>query len=212
MRMLQQYGSRFRFQDEPLSLEGGTPDLSEEPRAWAASDARARYIVVLFTDVSTIVSGLNLRGGVWGADAASGQPLFEIKPNPLPEPPLWCIQASANVARRPTKEEVARMRIGNFLEDVYKLAEINDLDGATDRIFDFMDRLLCDGLFGVCDEVLRTVDVARLPTALMRSFLSITSAAKQKLPSRVALYRKTEKKMVELKGVEKTQRIIGKLA
>ncbi len=109
-------------------------------------------------------------------------------------------------------EEIEKPRIDVFLEEVYGLARINDLDGATDRVFDFIDRLLCDGDFGVCDEVLRRIDVCKLPTTLMRSFLTITASVKDKLPSRNALYRTIEVKMVERKGTEKTQRIIGKLA
>ncbi len=111
-----------------------------------------------------------------------------------------------------TKEDVATIQIDSFLEEVYRLAKIDDLDGATDRIFDSIDRLLCDGQFDVCDEILRTVDVEKLPTTLMRSFLSITAPAKQKLPSRSALYVKIEQKMNDLRGVERTRKIIGNLA
>ncbi len=103
-------------------------------------------------------------------------------------------------------------QIHGFLEEVYWLASIDDLDGAGDRIFDFIDRLLCDGSFDKCDTILRCIDVEKLPTALMRSFLSITAPAKGRLPSRPALFRKIETKMLELKGVERTRKIIGNLA
>jgi hypothetical protein len=112
----------------------------------------------------------------------------------------------------PTGDDVAKMQIDRFLEEVYKLAKLDDLDGATDRIFDFIDRLLCDSLFPVCDEVLRRVDVEKLSTSLMRSFLSITDAAKHKLPSRPAFYQKIEQRMVCLKGLAATCKIIGNLA
>jgi hypothetical protein len=99
-----------------------------------------------------------------------------------------------------------------LLEEVYSLAKHNDLDTATDRIFDFIDRLLSDGSFPVCDELLRRIEVDHLPPALMRSFLAITVAAKDRLPSWKELYRNIEQKMVELKGPAKTQRLIGQLA
>jgi hypothetical protein len=60
--------------------------------------------------------------------------------------------------------------------------------------------------------MLMMVDVDRLSTVLMRSFLSITAAAKQRLPSRAALFRQIEKKMVEAKGTERAKRILGNLA
>jgi hypothetical protein len=103
-------------------------------------------------------------------------------------------------------------RIASFLDEVYALAGTSDLDTASDRIFDFVDRLLCDDQFDACDDVLEMVDVEKLPTTLMRSFLSITAAAKGKLPSRPALYRKIEQRMIELKGAEKTRTILGNLA
>lgn len=116
------------------------------------------------------------------------------------------------MAEAATREQIARMQINPFLDNVYRLARTGDVDAATDSIFDFLDRLLCNGLAPVCDEVLKLVDVDQLPTTLMRSFLSITAAAKQDLPSRPGLYRKIEQKMTELRGAEKARRIIGNLA
>jgi GNAT superfamily N-acetyltransferase len=110
------------------------------------------------------------------------------------------------------KEDGTRVPIATFLEEVYELARVNDLESATDRIFDFTDRLLCDGYFSACDDILRTVDVDKLPTALMRSFLSITAAAKEKLPSRPALFLKIEQKMIERRGAEKARKILANLA
>ena len=72
--------------------------------------------------------------------------------------------------------------------------------------------MLIDGFFAICNEILSEVDVETLDTKLMRSFLSITAPAKKKLPSRVALYKKIEAKMLVLRGPEKTRRIIGSLA
>jgi hypothetical protein len=135
--------------------------------------------------------------------------LGQQESNPNEAPPVPGHQAHES---KTPKDENSRSQIDAFLEEVYRLAANKDLDGATDRIFDFMDRLLCDGAFGLCDQVLRTVDIEKLPTAQMRSFLSITAAAKQNLPSRPALYRKIEEKMIERRGVEKTRTILGNLA
>src|SRR5258707_15637905 len=86
-----------------------------------------------------------------------------------------------------TDKDSEALRINEFLEEVYHLAA-GDLQSATDTIFETIDRLLLDGAFTVCNEILRCVDVRRLPTALMRSFLTITAAAKDKLPARSAFY------------------------
>ena len=59
-----------------------------------------------------------------------------------------------------------QLNIAGFLEEVYGLA-VHDLQSATDRVFDKIDRLLCDASEDVCDEILARVDVTRLPTALL---------------------------------------------
>jgi hypothetical protein len=104
------------------------------------------------------------------------------------------------------------MRIDEFLQEVYSLAVREDWQGATDQIFETVDRLLLEGAFTVCNEILRHVDVRRLPTALMRSFLTITAAAKDKLPARQAFYHQVLSEMIRLKGNEKAQRLLGQLA
>lgn len=109
-------------------------------------------------------------------------------------------------------ESRARPRMDEFLEGIYRLVELDDLQGATDSIFETIDRLLLEGRFAVCDEILRRVDMRRLPTALMRSFLTITSAAKDKLPSRHAYYEQVFKEMSRLEGNEIAHRIFGPLA
>jgi hypothetical protein len=130
-----------------------------------------------------------------------------------PDPAVWqAPYLRLSDAERAAGPEDQERRIEDFLDEVYRLASLNDIEGATDRIFDHIDRLLSDGAFIVCDEILRRVDVEKLPTALMRSFLTITAAAKDKLPWREALYQKVERKMIQLKGEEKTKRIIGRLA
>ncbi len=105
-----------------------------------------------------------------------------------------------------------QLPIDEFLEEVYNLAAREDLQGATDKIFETVDRLLLAGAFTDCNEILRLIDLHRLPTALMRSFLTITAAAKDKLPARKAFYNQVLRETIRLKGNEKAQRILGQLA
>jgi hypothetical protein len=103
------------------------------------------------------------------------------------------------------------LSVAGFLEEVYGLA-VHDLQSATDRVFDKIDRLLCDGREDVCDEILARVDVTRLPTALLRSFLTITAPAKGRLPSRRSLFAKAYGEMVRQRGPEMAQRLLDRLA
>ena len=96
-----------------------------------------------------------------------------------------------------------------FLEEIYGLAKLTDRHLATDRIFDHMDRLLSDGEFRMCDEILRRLDISRISTSVMRSFLAITAAAASHLPSRKALFGTIKAAMSRIKGEELTVRLIG---
>src|SRR5437899_2616825 len=61
----------------------------------------------------------------------------------------------AHAGMKPGKPGVRGGKIEDFLQEVYGLAGLNDIESATDRIFDTIDRLLCDGAFTVCDEILQ---------------------------------------------------------
>lgn len=101
--------------------------------------------------------------------------------------------------------------LDDFLGRVYRLAELNDLEGATDKVFRFIDNLLLGGDFHTCNEILRQADVKQLPSSLLRSFLTITAAAKDKLPARADFYQEAFAEMVRLKGEEKAHRLLGPL-
>lgn len=171
-------------------------------------------VVFIYTDVST--SGAmptHQRRGWWEAtNATLDHPTLQASVDPGWERLVARWAETAAAAKGPAKPEVQEGKTEDFLETVYSLVSLNDIESATDRIFDHIDKLLCEGAFVVCDEILRRVDVEKLPTPLMRSFLTITAAAKNKLPSRKALHQEIEHKMVRSKGDEKTKRLIGKLA
>lgn len=122
------------------------------------------------------------------------------------------LQASFGFERDPIVASLNTAQAASFLDDVYRLVDAGDLQSATDRVFDHIDRLLCENSFDICDTILQQVDVERLPTALMRSFLTITAPAKDHLPSRQPLFERIEQEMMRQKGPEMTQRLIGRLA
>ena len=102
--------------------------------------------------------------------------------------------------------------IDEFLQNIYALAQQDDLQGATDRIFETIDRLLLFQAFDACDDVLRRVDISRLPAALMRSLLTITYAARDRLPARKLFYDRVRSEIIRLKGEEKADRLLANLA
>jgi hypothetical protein len=148
----------------------------------------------------------------WKSNGASGDPLFQFNLIPRFDPPVWRREDSPNIVIKPMMEEIQARSADNILEEVYSLSVIGDLQGATDKVFDTFDGLLLEGDCAACNEILRKVDVSRLSTALMRSFLTITAAAKEKLPARKALYKQVLSEMIRLKGKEKAERLIGQLA
>jgi hypothetical protein len=172
------------------------------------------YLLVLYTNVATIGVTPNLREQPGPKSVVSGRPVFDVYEIQLLtiEDLVAEWQKEANVAGEPTKEERARRHIPTFLNEVYRLSQLGDTDTAGFKIYDFLDRVLIDGFFGVCDSILSQVDVDQLDTKLMRSFLSSTIPAKRKLPSRALLFKKIEAKMLVLRGPEKTRKILANLA
>jgi hypothetical protein len=179
-------------------------------RSAKTTDATVNWTICV-NAANTVYVGIDCG---WLAHPNAAVPFTVLKVNPDPVPVIlvagW-LQAG-NATKGPARPEVQEGTIEDFLEEVYGLARLKDYEGATDKIFDGIDRLLCDGAFFVCDEILRRLDVEKLPTPLMRSFLTITAAAKSKLSSRKALFQRIERKMMLSVGEEKTRRIVGKLA
>ncbi len=172
----------------------------------------ARYVLIACTNNATVAMSRHLFSDPARTSVASGRPGFQFAILPSAIDDFSGLLEEENAARQPTSEDRARRYIDTFLKEIYNLSQIGDTDTAGFKIFDFLDHLLLDGCYAVCDEILAVVDVEKLDTKLMRSFLSITAPAKKKLPARAALYKKIERKMVELRGEAKTRRIIGNLA
>jgi len=206
--------TRYPFADE-VPVMGNFYGVMAIPTSGYIAIGGLTYVAVVpYTNVATIGMTPNLRDQPGPKTVASVAPVIEVHEIQLPSiedfVPEW--RRDLNVAREPTKEDRARRHIPTFLNEVYSLSQIAEMDTAGFKIYDFLDRVLIDGFFAVCDEILSKVDVEKLDTRLMDSFLAITAPAKKKLPSRAALYEKIEAKMITLRGPEKTRRILGNLA
>ena len=130
-----------------------------------------------------------------------------------PEPAdAWRAIEEDQVSRPISSEEIIRRQADEFLEQVYRLDSSNNLQAATDKVFDYIDRLLSLGIFDVCNEILKRAQVERLSTALMRSLLTITFAAKRHLRDREDFFERVEKEMTIKRGPDVTNRLLGRLA
>jgi hypothetical protein len=103
------------------------------------------------------------------------------------------------------------MDIAVFLTEVYDLGK-RDPECCQDLVFDTLDRLLCDSQVDFCDQILASVEVERLPPWLLRSFLVITAAAKEKLPSRSDFFSRAFAAMEQQSGSDRTRRLLERLA
>lgn len=203
----------YRFADDLPVMGGIVGNLSVASSGQIGGGGPFHYVLIAYTNVATTGLSKHLFRKPDRESEASGQPMLDIYEVRLPiidDFRFW--REEENLARVLTKEDRARRHINTFLAEVYSLSQIGDTDTAGYKIFDFLDRVLCDGFFAVCDDVLSMVDVEKLDTKLMRSFLSITASAKKTLPARAALYKKIENRMIELRGEVKTRKIIGNLA
>lgn len=99
-----------------------------------------------------------------------------------------------------------------LMDVVYSRIERGNKDGATDTLFDVIDRWLCDGEFGEVDAALAVADPVRLGSYGVRSLLVITAAAREMLPSRPAFYARGEREVVRLRGREAGGRILRNLS
>lgn len=97
------------------------------------------------------------------------------------------------------------------LDELYNLISNHQDNDATDMIFNTIDVLFIDKSFNECDKLLKDIDVRKLSTKAMRSFLVITYPAKEMLPSRQHFFCRVKNTMIEIKGIDETNRIVGSL-
>lgn len=138
---------------------------------------------------------------------SDGIPPKQTRTTVTTNPPL---SIALNGTRGRTIALTTYLRASEFLDRVYALSS-TDLRDATDAIFQFIDSQLCEGDFIVCREILRRADISRLPTALMRSFLTITFAAKHQLPERRTFYDLAFSEMVRQRGSVNAHRLLDAL-
>lgn len=94
------------------------------------------------------------------------------------------------------------------LDTVYLLVASDRDEEAGTFIYQKINAMLCNGKFEEIDKILKSVEILALSMLIMSSFLSVTFAAKDKLPSRSLLHDKIYARMIELKGREKADSLL----
>lgn len=82
---------------------------------------------------------------------------------------------------------------------------------ATLLVFKEIGKLLYNGHYKECDEILNNLDIKTLSTHLMRSYLVITFRSKDYLESRNSFYLKIYEEMTKLKGKQMTDKMLLRL-
>lgn len=89
-------------------------------------------------------------------------------------------------------------RHGISLTEIYAHAERGDDEVAAELVFDEIDDLPTAGDLHGCNELLYTVDVERLNSNLLISFLAATFTVKDLLSGRACLLRRVEARLQQL--------------
>ncbi len=203
------------FGDDASVMGDFDSDLSVPKSCYTSLDGLNCVVLVPYSNDATIGMTTNFRTQLGPKFVASSASVIEFYESQLPsfKGLVLVRKRELNVAvSEPSKLERTRPFIRSFLNEIYSLSQIGNTDAAGLKIYDFLDRLLIDGYFTVCDEILSKVNIAKLDTKLMDSFLTITARAKKKLPARAALFKEIEAKMIALRGPERTRKILSGLA
>lgn len=86
-----------------------------------------------------------------------------------------------------------------------------NLDQKIDRIYDKIDRLLCEGKFDIVDKILENIPTTHLCIDLLISFLVITLPAKTKLRNRAHFYIKVERNILWHYGRKNIDKLLAGL-
>lgn len=97
--------------------------------------------------------------------------------------------------------------VPGFLSGIYDVSRQSDRK-AIDVTFKYVNSLLLDGKFDVCDEILLRLDLRRLSPSLMIAFLTITAPAKDKLPNRPLFYSRVRQALQAKKREHATSRLL----
>lgn len=106
----------------------------------------------------------------------------------------------------PTVGVVDKSAAEVFLEGMQMLAARGEIDAAMDHAFDTVDRWLAEARFGLCDDMLASVDESTVHEDLLVGLLTITYAARSRLTSRADFLARASKALTRRLGAPEAAR------
>jgi hypothetical protein len=155
----------------------------------------------LFPVTPIALTGLTISGPTYDAGAY----LTELSPDTII---VWTDNATSSL----TEEDIRETESDEFLETIYVQVSSRRVSGAIYAVIDHLDRLMNDGLFGVCNRLLAKVELERLPSNVRRAFLMVTKPAKEKLSMRPVFYNEALRLLSAERGEETARKMLKTLA
>lgn len=191
------------------SIYGGE---SQVCRYWTEAAGKGKWILFIVSSTAANVADTILKETVGRLAAESATPPFvgealAVMPGQKPATGI-----AAEIARAPSRGALKLSELPEFLEYLYLLARDDKTQTASVRAIDYIDRLLNENLFGVCNELLRQADLSQMPSALRRAFLMVTRPVKDRLRAREEFYRKALDLLANERGADTAQRMLKSLA
>lgn len=119
------------------------------------------------------------------------------------------------MARSAVREERAQnegsSELQQALADSVCLAEKGKTDDALDRLYSAIDAALERGDFEICDHFLKSTDVDRVVPDLLVGLLTVTHAARDRLPARAALFEATRARLAASTPPDELEKTLGGL-
>jgi len=103
--------------------------------------------------------------------------------------------------------------VAELLDEFYRLAEPDEDrdEEAADLLFDQIDRMCHAGMFGEINDFLGFLDPDRLSSVLVMSAIVITRCVREKLAYRPTYIKRAERRLVELCGEDKMNKLLQNL-
>lgn len=104
-----------------------------------------------------------------------------------------------------------KKKVDDFLDLVYEFQITKNIHHGMSYIFDYINYMLCQAEFELCDEILASIKEYKFNTRILLTFLTITNAAKDKLSNRKDYYNRAYKVIELLEGKEAAKQILENL-
>ncbi len=182
----------------PINLASGI--LTESGTLVIGSGVTSGLVSGIISTSSVYSGPLDPSGILWGWSGFA------------PALPLQINSQVGNETNVPTEEDIREMESADFLDTVYAYVSSGRAQTAIVAVIDYVDRLLNDGLFRVCDRLLAQANLGRMPSNVRRAFLMVTRPAKDKLPTRAAFYEEAVRLLSQERNQEAARKMLKNLA